>query len=92
MIKGLDKLQRDLAQAQKALQELDGELCSVKFDPYDPASIEQAIQHVVDVIDNRVGVYESNPIVGPIIENMKEHYRTGIIERAANARMMGENK
>lgn len=43
MIKGFDELQRDLALAQEALQELDGDLCSVKFDPYDPASIEQAI-------------------------------------------------
>lgn len=89
MIKGFDKLQRDLALAQEALQELDGDLCSVKFDPYDPASIEQAIQHVVDVIESRVGAYGANPIVGPIIENMKEHYRQRIIEQAAEARISG---
>lgn len=92
MIKGLDKLQRDLKQAQIALKELDGTLCTINFDPFDPASIEHAIQEVSDTIDRRVGAYAANPFVGPLIEGMKENYRERIIEQAAEKRLTGESK
>jgi hypothetical protein len=92
MIKGLDKLQRDLKQAQIALKELDGTLCTINFDPFDPASIEYAIKEVSDTIDQRVGAYATNPFVGPLIESMKENYRARIIEQAAEKRLTGESK
>ncbi|PYC16065.1 hypothetical protein DMX02_22485 [Pseudomonas jessenii] len=92
MIKGLDQLQRDLKQAQIALAELDGSLCTINFDPFDPASIEHAIQEVSDKIDERVGSYATNPFVGPLIEGMKENYRARIIEQAAEKRLTGESK
>ncbi|MBM5456397.1 hypothetical protein H8F21_02305 [Pseudomonas sp. P66] len=92
MIKGLDQLQRDLKQAQIALKELDGTLCTINFDPFDPASIEHAIQEVSNTIDQRVGVYAGNPFVGPLIEGMKENYRSRIIEQAAEKRLTGESK
>ncbi len=86
-ITGLDKLQRDLADAQKALASIDGELGSVRFDPYDPSSIESAIASVGQMIDERVGRHASNPIVKPMIDQMKETYREAILERAAAARL-----
>ena len=89
MIKGLEKLQRQMAEAQKVLQSLDGDLCTVNFDPYDPTSIEAAIQQVVTVIDERVGHHNSNPIIGPLAEQMKAQYRADIIERAAASRLKG---
>lgn len=85
-ITGLDKLSRDLEDAQKAISEMDGELGSVSFDPHDPASIEAAIQEVERLIDERLGSYASNPIVWPLAEGMKEHYRQGIVDKAAAAR------
>lgn len=42
-ITGLDKLQRGLAEVQRAMSHLDGELATVRFDPHDPSSIEAAI-------------------------------------------------
>ena len=86
-IDGLEKLQRDLEQAQVALERLDGELCSVSFDPNDPASIENAIQEVARVIDERVGIYSSNPFVAPLIEQMKDSYRENILQKASEARL-----
>ena len=65
-ITGLDKIQKDLKDAQRALNELDGELGVVNFDPNDPASIESAIQSVNRMIDERIGKYSSNPIVAPL--------------------------
>lgn len=86
-ITGLDKLQRELAESQRALSELNGELGTVNFDPHDPASIEAAIQSANQMIDQRVGQYASNAIIGPLIDQMKETYREGIIEKAAAARL-----
>lgn len=88
-ITGLDKLSKQLSDAQKALEMLDGELGTVSFDPNDPASIEAAIQSVETIIDDRLGPFASNPIVAPLAEQMKEKYREAIIERAAEARLKG---
>lgn len=86
-ITGLDKLQRELSEAQLALRELDGDLGSVNFNPQDPASIESAIQSINQMIDQQVGQYASNPIIEPLIDQMKESYREGIIEKAVAARL-----
>ncbi|CAM3956552.1 Phage protein [Bordetella tumbae] len=86
-ITGLDKLQKNLKDAQRALSELDGELGVVNFDPNDPASIEAAIQSVNRMIDERVGEYSANPIVGPLADQMKEKYRESILQKAAEARL-----
>jgi len=86
-ITGLDKLTKQFDDAQKALAALDGELGSVRFNPHDPGSIESAIQEVEAMIDARVGEYASNPIIGQLIGGLKERYRQGILDRAAEARM-----
>lgn len=89
-ITGLDKIQKDLKDAQRALNELDGELGVVNFDPNDPASIESAIHSVNRMIDERLGKYSSNPIVAPLAEQMKEKYRESILEKAAEARLRSD--
>ena len=86
-ITGLDKLQKELGEAQRALADLDGELGSVNFNPHDPSSIEAAIQSVYQMMERRVGQYASNPIVGPLIDKMKETYRENILQKAAEARL-----
>jgi hypothetical protein len=59
-ITGLDKLTRDLAEAQKATEDLSGELGTVKFDPNDPGSIEAAINEVARLVD--CGLVPTHPI------------------------------
>lgn len=86
-ITGLDRLQRQLKDAQKALEALDGELGTVNFNPHDPASIETAIHEVERLVDDRVGTYASNPIIGPMADEMKGKYRAAILEKAAAARL-----
>lgn len=87
-ISGLDKLSRQLEDAQKAFAELDGELGTVSFTADDPGSIESAIRQVEDMIDERVGRYASNPFVAPLIEGAKEQCREAILEKAAAARLV----
>ncbi|SIN89529.1 hypothetical protein [Salinivibrio sp. ES.052] len=89
-INGLDKLQKELKQAEQALNELDGELGVVNFDPHEPTSIEAAIQSVIRMIDNRVEPYVDNPIVESLAEQMKESYRENILQKAAEARLQAD--
>ncbi|WP_245678656.1 hypothetical protein [Halomonas shengliensis] len=89
-ITGLNKLQKELKEAEQALSELDGELGVVNFDPDDPASIEAAIQSVMRVIDSRIEPYADNPIVGSLADQMKESYRENILQKAAEARLQSD--
>ncbi len=78
-------------EAQSALEELDGELGAVSFDPSDPSSIEQAINQAERLLDDRVGRYASNELVKPLVEQAKEHFRSEILSKAAQARLEGDD-
>lgn len=91
-ISGLDTLSQQLDQAQKAFEELDGELGVVNFNPNDPASIEAAIQKVEVLIDAKARPWADNPLVSQVVEEMKEQYRQAVIDRAAAARLQAEGK
>ena len=86
-IEGLDELSRQLKEAQEALANLGEELGTVSFNPHDPMSIEAAIQQIESTLDERLGEYASNPLIGPMADEMKESYRTAIIGQAAEARL-----
>lgn len=86
-ISGLDDLARQLDDARKAFATLDGDIAQVKFDPNDPASIEAAIQTMETAIDEKCGKYLGNPLVSNLVAQMKDTYRTEIIEKAAAARL-----
>ncbi|MDM0055232.1 hypothetical protein [Variovorax fucosicus] len=86
-ITGLEQISKELTEAQAALKDLDGELGTVSFDPEDPSSIERAIQSVEVLIDERLGKYSKNSVIGPLADGMKESYREAILEEAAKARL-----
>jgi len=89
-ITGLDGLQKELEKLSQALQSLDGQLANVRFDPSDPASIESAIKEIEKAIDAKAAPYSDNPMVASVVEQLKETYRRGILERAAAARLSGD--
>lgn len=91
-ISGLDSLSKELSEAQAALKELDGDLGTVSFNPTDPGSIEQAIQVVEAMVDEKLSKYAKNSVIAPLAEGMKESYREAILEKAATARLRGELK
>ena len=90
-IKGIDALQREISGAKRALEAMDGELGSVSFDPEDPSSIEAAIQQAETLIDERLGQYQNNPFVAPLIDGAKEQFRQAILDMAAEARVEDGN-
>lgn len=91
-ISGLDTLTQQLDQAQRAFEELDGELGVVSFNPNDPASIEAAIQEVEVLIDTKACPWAGNPLVTQVVDEMKEQYRQAVIDRAAAARLEAEGE
>lgn len=90
-IKGLDEFTRKMKELERAIAALDGDIAEVKFDPFDPQSIELAIQKVEAAIDERVGSYRQNDMVEQLVEETKERFRTEILDRAALARTEGES-
>lgn len=89
-ISGLDKLQRELDEAVKALNSLDGELGTVSFDPHNPSSIEAAIQGASALIDERIAQFAENPLISELVVSVKEQYRDAIVTKAAAARLEAE--
>lgn len=90
-ITGLDSLQKTLSEAQKALEAVNGELGTLTFNPDDPGSIEAAIAESERLVDERLGTYAENKIVGPLIQQMKDGFRAAVIEKATEARLKEEN-
>lgn len=91
-VQGFDKLTKQLEEVQRAFKDLDGELGSVAFNPDDPGSIEAAIHQMEALIDERLGRYSNNPIVGPMAEEIRENFRAQILEKAAQARLKGKSE
>lgn len=90
-ITGLDSLQKTLSEAQTALEAVNGELGTLTFNPEDPASIEAAIAESERLVDERLGAYAENTIVGPLIQQMKDAFRTAVIEKATEARLKDDD-
>jgi len=89
-ITGLDELTRKLQEAQQALEDFDGNIAELKFDPFDPVSIDHAIQELNRSVDERLGSFYGNPIVDDVADKFKEAAREEILQRAAAARIDNE--
>jgi nucleotide-binding universal stress UspA family protein len=74
-LEGFDELQRTLQEAQEAITSLDGEITTVNVNPNDPASVEEAIRAMEEAVDTKIAPYAGNPIVAPLAEAAKEHFR-----------------
>lgn len=83
---GFDKLLKELSQAQKALNRLDGTITTVEFDPNQPASIQAAISKMGGQVDACVSAYSSNEMVKELVQSVKASFAEQIHERAAQAR------
>ena len=85
-IDGLDKLQRDLADAEHALKSLSGTIAVLQFDPNDASSVDAAVRQMERAVDSKVGAYRQNEILRPIVAEAKKRYKDEILERARRER------
>ena len=91
-MKGLEDLSKTIKELEKFLSEIDGELGTVNFDPFDAESIEQAIIAMERMIDDKSMTYSRNPMVQEIAIETKVNYRQAIIDKAAEARIQNEDE
>lgn len=91
-IKGLDSLTNTMSELERALSDLDGEIAHLTFDAHDPQSIESAIQKFNAAVDDKVARYSQNDLIAQVVEELKESGRTSILERAAAARLDGDDE
>ena len=71
--------------AEPVLKALDLELEKITFDPREPVSIEAAIEHVIESIDTHLADFKSNPILGPMADELKAQYEEGIQAQVAQS-------
>ncbi|WP_322083380.1 hypothetical protein [Burkholderia sp. BCC1972] len=81
MLKGLDQLTKQLNEASRAFQSLDGEIATVHVVPGDPASMQAAIRQMEAAIDRKAAPYRGNPLVDPVVKQLKARYRDELIKR-----------
>ncbi|EKL5173789.1 hypothetical protein PR666_004886 [Escherichia coli] len=60
-ITGLDKMQKQLKEVERATEALNGSY-DVHFDANDPVSIENAIQEAYSMVYERASGYATNPM------------------------------
>ena len=70
-IEGLDKLQRDLEEATKALQSVDGSIGQISFDPADPRGVEDAVRKMEEMIDERTGPLQPRSLAYQLVAEAK---------------------
>lgn len=92
MIDGFDELSKMLKEAQDFAGEVDGVLVQLNFNPFDPSSIETAIQTLNARVDEKASRYPRNDFIAEIAEGLKEEGRNSILERAAEARLSAEDQ
>jgi hypothetical protein len=84
-LSGLDALQRQLGEVQRALQQLNGTVGTLSFDPKDAGSVRQAILQMERLVDAKVAPYKANPLVSQISSSVKAQYKKSILERVRQA-------
>ena len=82
-ISGLEKLQKELEEAQRAFAALDGQITTLNFNPVDPESVQEAIRQMEAAIDAKAAPYKNNQLVQKIIPSLKDRYRQAILEKSA---------
>lgn len=81
-ITGLDKLQKDLRDAGRAIERLNREIAEIQFDPSDSSSVSAAVRTMECSIDQRVAPYRNNLLVAEMVKGIKAHYRASILDQA----------
>jgi len=77
-INGLDKLQRQLKEAQQAVKKLNGQITTLEFNADDPRAMQRAIRQMESAVDTRVSQYRNNPFVVEMVKATKEKFRKEI--------------
>jgi hypothetical protein len=78
-LEGLEKLQKELAEFQRAISSLDGTICQVRFNPEDEASIQEAVSQMERAVAAKVAKWRNSKMIIDIAKAMKLRYREKIL-------------
>jgi hypothetical protein len=81
MAQGFGDLARQLEEASRAFQSLDGEIATVRIVPGDEVSVQAAVREMEAAIDRKAAPYRGNPLVDAMVTQMKAKYREHFIKR-----------
>jgi hypothetical protein len=80
-----DELQRQLKEAERAVEALGGAFGSLEINTSDPQDVKRAIAQMEQLVDEKLGKYRKNPFVEPLIEGTKDSFREQIHRSVAEA-------
>ena len=84
-ITGLDKLARQTDELARFAKAIDGDLVTVKFDPNDTTSVQEAIRQMERAVDAKAAPFRSNSLVMNLAVQTKEKFRQAIRARKASS-------
>jgi DNA-binding FadR family transcriptional regulator len=80
-IAGLDKLQRELEEARRGLESLNGTIATLKYNPADSRGVQAAVRQMEAAIDSKIARYSGNSLVSKAAEAMKGKFRDEILRK-----------
>ncbi len=80
--KGLDDLENQLEEAQKAANSLASDM-TITVESDDVEGIERAIEQMRSTVDSKMAAYKDNPFVGQLIERYKAAFEEQIRSKAS---------
>lgn len=75
----------DPADAEALLAKVQGEIAALDINPAGPASLTAVLQRMESIIDDHLGGFGADPVIGPVIAPMKERYRRMIAAKYGTA-------
>ncbi|WPN49359.1 hypothetical protein [Pseudomonas sp. P8_241] len=81
----LAEIRHQILDAESVLKRLDIEMEGIEFDPLIPSSVTAAYAKVDRVIEHLLARFKANPILGPLIKELKSQYSEAIQTRVADA-------
>jgi hypothetical protein len=81
----LYQMRREVEDACRAFQSLDGELARISLTPGDSAGLAAALRQMEAAIDRKAAPFRGNKFVDPYVKPLKDKYCAAILEKAAAA-------
>ncbi|WP_434706593.1 hypothetical protein [Pseudomonas sp. D4-18] len=83
----LEAIRIQMREAETVLKALDKTLECITFDSSDRESVDAAIGQVTQTIDTKLKGFKNNPILSPMVEELKAQYVEGIQTQVADSEL-----
>jgi hypothetical protein len=84
-MKGFEHLTSRLKELSDALNQLNGKLCEVRFDPSRPDQVQTAIRTMERAVNERLSEFPDNPLVQQLAAGIKQRFKQEMLNLASEA-------